>query len=348
MSKEFVQLFFPALSSLLSSSSPDSSPSLLVDAWNAIFPDDVSRLCSLPSSSSSPPNNDINRFTLHRPCLAISAIIGIMVGLKPHHLSQSVPVQHRSGEEFTTELVDSIHDAWSKSRTAFGVMNLVAIILHCILPLFKQESRIIVMIGNFLWAADCIFTGISCIHLIHVAMLMYSLDENRKGSITDVTILNCSKKRASKIIHGSILVSVASLSLICQFRQTEYLDPLITACTFIEMLYIIPLISAASFLFPAALCRAFTMHGACNKNSILGSRIAILGGIAAVASVAFESSLCYIISAHLPRIKTTHLLYDIYHMPTLVFLSCDISFWGLGMWINGLISFLSESNNKLV
>jgi hypothetical protein len=348
MSKEFVQLFFPALSSLLSS--PDSSPSLLVDAWNKIFPDDVSKLCRLPSSSSSssPPINGINRYTLHRPCLAISAMIGIMIGLQPHHLSKSVPVQHRSGEGFTTELVDSIHDAWSKSRTAFGVMNLVAMILHCILPSFKQESHTIVMIGNFFWAADCIFTGISCIHLIHVAMLMYSLDENSKCSITDVTILNCSRKRASKIIHGSMLVSVASLSLVCQLRQTGYFDPLITACTFIEMLYIIPLISAISFLFPAAFCRAFTIHRACNKNSILGSRIAILGGIVAVASVAFDSSLCYIISAHLPRIKTTHLLYDIYHLPTLVFLGCDISFWGLGIWIDGLISFLSESNKKLI
>ncbi|KAL3768012.1 hypothetical protein ACHAWU_005470 [Discostella pseudostelligera] len=139
---------------------------------------------------------------------------------------------------------------------------------------------------------------------------------------------------------------IASLSLLFQFRLTGHFDPWVAASTCIEMMYIVPLILASVILFPVIICNAFNIYGPRNKNSILGARIAILGMIVILTSVSFDSSLCYFTSAHAPRIKTSQLLNDVYHLPTLVFAGCDISFWGLGMWFNAVISRTLEQKKK--
>jgi hypothetical protein len=337
MSKELIHHFFPTLTSLLSS--PDVSPSFFVDLWNKIFPDDVSRLCSLPPSLTP---NDTFRQSPHRPCLAIAAIIGAIIGLKHQ------AVGYHRGECFRREGLEfSIHDAWSKSRRAFGLMNVVAMVLHCVLPSTQHDTNAITVIVTFLWAADCIFTGISSINLILVALLVYSLGENRESS-TNATIFKCSRKRTSILVHTSIIVILASLSLLFQFRLTGHFDLWVAASTCIEMMYIVPLILASVFLFPVIICNAFNICGARNKTSMLGARIAILGVIVVVTSVAFDSSLCFLITDHASRLKTSQLFNDIYHLPTLVFVGCDISFGGLGMWVNAVISCALEQKKKAV
>ncbi len=346
MSKEFVQLFFPTLTSLLSSL--DFSPPFLVGVWNAIFPDDDSRLCSLPSSSSSSsPNYTNNRHTPHRPCLAIAATIGVFIGLQAQS-NEFDGGKYRSGEGVRNELVSSINDKWSKSRRAFGFMNVVALILHCMLPSIQQDTNIIAIVADCLWAADCIFTGISSINLILVALFAYSLGEDGEGSV-DITILEWLRKRLSIVVRTSMLGIVACLSLLYQVLRDGFFDPWAVASICIEMMYIIPLISATLLLLPIISCTAFNMFGGSrNKKTIVGARVAILGGLVAMAGVSFNATLCHFISAHAPRIKTTQLLYDIYQMPTLVFLGCDIIFGGLGTWVNALITCRMESNKKFI
>ena len=104
--------------------------------------------------------------------------------------------------------------------------------------------------------------------------------------------------------------------------------------TAIELIYLIPVQFAALSLFPLAIARTFNTHN--NEESRAGACIALLGGILIVASLPLDASLCYYISTNAPIIKESTLLYDAFHLPTLVFLGCDISFFGLHMWVNAL------------
>jgi hypothetical protein len=114
--------------------------------------------------------------------------------------------------------------------------------------------------------------------------------------------------------------------------------------TCIEMIYLIPLASAFLFLFPLVINSASKMCPVDNK--VAGARIAVLGGIYVLMSLPLDSSLCYFVSSIAPSIKTSPLFYDIYHLRTLVFLGCDLSFWGLDMWLNALMYELIEQNKK--
>ena len=114
----------------------------------------------------------------------------------------------------------------------------------------------------------------------------------------------------------------------------------------IELCYILPLQIAAMLLLPlfiARLCNVYRAHG---DESIIGILITLLGGVVVGASLPLDSRLCYWITTHAPYIKESILLYDMFHMSTLVFIGCDISFIGLGMWINSITQQLEGQKDK--
>jgi hypothetical protein len=132
--------------------------------------------------------------------------------------------------------------------------------------------------------------------------------------------------------------------MLYHFFRYERIDLWAAAGTFTEMIYLIPLASASLFLFPLVIDSALKLGPA--DNSVAGARLAILGGIVIFISLPLDSSLCYFVSSSAPRLKTSPLFYDIYRMPTLVFLGCDLSFWGLNTWLDYLICELKGQNGK--
>ena len=335
MSKVFAQSFFPSFTSFVSS--PNLAPSFLVIAWDAIFPDDVGAICGLPQDASI--------LHLSRPCLGVAAMIGAYIGLK----SRSFKDGRGNQNDYVSDrgmLGLYIYESWTKSLTAFGLMNLVALAHHCILPPRKSyhgSNSHRKLVDNLLWAADCILTGVSSIHLTIMALLIYRMYAVNKN-FSDVASLTRSTSRMKMIVSISLVSCAASLSIMHQLCRNESIDLWAATGTFTEMIYLIPLASASLFLFPLVIYSASKMCPV--ENSVAGARIAILGGFFVLMSLPLDSSLCYFVSSNAPSIKISPLFYDIYHLPTLVFLGCDLSFWGLDVWMNALMHEFIEQNKK--
>lgn len=336
MSKQFAESFFPSFTSFLSS--PDYAPSFLVHVWNFIFPDDVSTLCSLPSRNTSHVS-----YIPHRPCLAVAAMIGIVIGLKPREDRKKI--YHDGSTRMV--LTHSILESWSKSLTTFGSMNVAGLMHHCILPppsCYQNMNSAREYVDNILWGADCIFTGLSSIQIIIMAGLIYSTYAKKQNS-KEVASLKHSIKRWRMLVLVSLLAMAATISMLCQLFFIGSID-LRAASTFIEMTYLLPLQVAAMALLPLFVASAFKSFGIRSKQRIYGSQVAILGGTLVVLGVLLDAPLCHCVSTYAPSIKASPLLYDIYHLPTLVFLGCDISFLGLNTWINALVDELAIENKK--
>lgn len=333
MSKEFAQSFFPSLTSFVSS--PDLAPSFLVDAWNAIFPDNVTTICRLPPTHT---------FIPQRPCLAIAAMIGAFIGL---HLGSDRRMLHREDGAHGI-LAVSIHDTWSKSLITFGSMNVVALIHHCIIPpptSYQNYHSARKHVDNILWGADCIFTGLSSINLTIMAWLLYN-SYTEKNNSKEVKSMKRSIMRLRISVHISLFAIAATLPMLLQLFRNGHIDFWAAASTSIEMVYLLPVGVAASFLFPLAIASAFNVLGMCNKRSITGARVAILGGTLVLASLPLDAPLCNFVSKQASSIKISPLLNDVYHLPTLLFMGCDVAFLGLNMWVNDLIHELSAQNKK--
>mmetsp|Transcript_4553 Transcript_4553/g.10201 ORF Transcript_4553/g.10201 Transcript_4553/m.10201 type:complete len:337 (+) Transcript_4553:99-1109(+) len=334
MSKEFAQSFFPSFTSFVSS--PDLAPSFLVNSWDFIFPDDVVTLCSLPPKVAYIPR---------RPCLAIASLIGAYIGLNLKSGRRILPRE----DSIHAILVNSIHESWVKSRVAFGLMNVAALLHHCIIPppiSYQNMNSARKYVDNITWGADCIFTGLSSINLFIMAWLVYKSCAEKKSS-KEVKSLTHSIGRLRLSVHVALFTIAVTLPMILDlvFRN-GHIDFWSAASTTVEMVYLIPLGAAASLLFPLVVATAFKDFGVCKKGSVDGARVAIFGAILIMASLPLDASLCYFVSNHVPNIKTSPLLHDIYHLPTLLFVGCDVVFWGFHMWINDLINELLAKNIK--
>lgn len=343
MSKEFALSFFPSVLSFISSPDlRDTRISFLVDAWDAIFPDEVASLCSLPPQRSNVPQ---------RPCLAIAASLGAWIGFRLgsfHHKRLQV-----DGVE-NNILVHSIHNTWSKSLLAFGSMNVVAIMHHCIIPppsTYQNMHSTRRYIDNILWSADCIFTGVSSIHLSVLVFMLYSVHHRmNQNSIINVKTKKIQFKRVVKtweiMVHVLMFGVAGAIPIPYQLLYNGNVDFLAAMSTSVELTYIIPVIIAANLLFPLAADTAINVSGRYSRASSTGARIAILGGMLLVGGIALDASLCFFVSNYLPSIKTSAFLNDVYHVATPVFLGCDIAFWGMNMWITNAIYELSAQDMK--
>jgi hypothetical protein len=190
------------------------------------------------------------------------------------------------------------------------------------------------MVDTFLWSADfdCILTGVSSTYLTIMALLLIMIQlDFPKNSSRDLL----SRLRVGVI--ASLITIITFVTLLYQLLLQHNGGIIWTAAiTFIELIYLIPLAAGASSLFPLIMSSAFMLDRT-NEKSVIGARIAILGGIIILIGVPLDSTLCYFISAHAPSINTSSLLYDALHLPTLVFLGCDISFIGLNIWLENTL-----------
>ena len=331
MSKDFAQHFFPQVTSFVSS--PDISPYLVADAWNYLFPDEVADLCTLPPRVGISPQ---------RPCLAIAAMMGVLIGFT---LALRIG-KGNLGQGKRDVLAVSIHNTWSKSLIAFGTMNLSAVLHHCFYPPPLSYNNAHVarrFVDNTLWGVDCICTGISSMHLLALAGLLYI---KYMHPTKETTIIRGQVSILNTFVYATMILIAAALPILGQLYHFGNVNFMSTASASIELIYLIPTVTAACCLFPFVAASAFNMSGNCSRKSINGARVAILGGIAVLAGLPLDAPLCYFVSEHLPTIKTSAFLNDVYHLATFVFLGCDIGFLGLNMWINALIQHDQSTENK--
>lgn len=304
--------------------------------WSTIFPE--VHVCSIHRDQWP-----------SRPCLGMSAILGAYIGLKKARVRYYATTRpylavgrwklRHCDSNFSTPremLIFNIQECWRISQITFGLMNVIALAHHCLLSpptsyddLIYYGHNIRKMVDAFLWSADCILTGASSTYLTIMALLIFMIQYDfPKNSSRDLSCLRVG-------VIATLITTATFVTLLYQLLFQQDDDGIrlwAAASTFIELIYLIPLATGASFLFPLVMISAFRLYRTTEK-SVIGARIAILGGMIVLIGVPLDSLLCYFISVHAPSIITSSLFYDAFHPPTLVFLGCDISFIGLNIWL---------------
>mmetsp|Transcript_33754 Transcript_33754/g.64283 ORF Transcript_33754/g.64283 Transcript_33754/m.64283 type:complete len:337 (-) Transcript_33754:376-1386(-) len=322
MSKAFAESFFPHVTHFLSSH--EKAPSFLVTIWESLFPQQISTLCGLHHVS----NESSHRYMYipRRPCLSAACIIGAYIGMTRGSASRKRGgiIDHRNNA-----LARGIFDNWSRAAWKFGWMNVVALLHHCIIPSLPSLSK--GYIDNLTWALDCIFTGASSINIIIAALLIgITMFEDRPefDAIYANTPLD---DNIVCVLREGIYFAFLPITIAMMFLLLAWKNGIRVAISeSIELFYLVPLSIAAAFLFPLI-----------SKNrNVAGARIAVFGGAIVVASLPLDARLCTVVSEYAPSIKSSPLFYDSYHLPTLVFVGCDIAFLGLDAWVMGMVNQL--------
>mmetsp|Transcript_5050 Transcript_5050/g.10630 ORF Transcript_5050/g.10630 Transcript_5050/m.10630 type:complete len:319 (-) Transcript_5050:1862-2818(-) len=312
MNKEFAQSFFPFVTSY--ASSPERAPAFILHVWNFIFPDICNQQMPFSYGQTTSP------LQLQRPCLAVAAVLGAYIGI-------------RYGREVTNsnqkrDLISVINKSWSKSSIFFGCMNISALVHHCIFP------------NNVSWASDCAFTGVSSLNLFTTATLLWILygiefSERFQKIMEQKTIESI--ERYNRILEGATKVAVAIMihTAMSVLGESEVEVSIAAASNAVELFYFTPLGMAVFVLFPITLIGVFFKS---NNASCRGQLIALLGGVLITGATLLGEPICKFVSDYMPGINDSSLLYDCYHLPTVVFLGCDVSFYGMGIWIKDLTS----------
>lgn len=327
-SKDFATSFFPVCTSFVSSS--ELAPSFVVDTWNRIFPDENN--CGLPSVHQS--------YTIipNRPCLAITAILGAYIGLKLTKFNTTKTRQ--DSNNCRGELFHEIYYTWLQATKYFGYMNIVALLHHCIFPPpTSYDNNLRKHMDNSLWALDCFFTCVSSAQLIILTCLIYNLYTLKDNDKTLNSVIYTIRKIRFWVVE-LLSITIAILSIILQYYIVGSDDisfsMIVKNSVTIELCYLFPLQIAAMLLLPLFIARLCNVYKAHDNESTIGILVTLLGGVVIGASLPLDSTLCSWISTHAAFIKESTLFYDIIHMPTILFLGCNISFVGFSMWINSI------------
>lgn len=312
MDKEFVQSFFPFVTAYVSSS--ERAPAIIFHAWNFIFPDQ--------SHCDQHYHDKSSLLQIQRPCLAMAAVLGAYIGIR---YGRGITHLNQKHDDL---LVAVVNDSWSKSSTFFGCMNISALVHHCIFP------------NNASWFLDCAFTGASSLNLFTTSILLwilYGLEfSERFQKIMENKTLESIKQyirmleRATKVV---VAIMIHTAMVVMGGRDSEVEVSLAAASNAVEMFYFVPLVMAICVLFPITLIGALCQN---NTASYRGPLVALLGGALIAVAPLLGQPICRFVSDYMPGVNDSSLLYDCYHLPTLAFLGCDISFYGLGVWIRDL------------
>lgn len=309
-----MQSFFPFVTSYVSSS-PERAPAIILHAWNFIFPDQSS--CDQHHHDRSSP------ILIQRPCLAMTAILGAYIGIR--HGRGITNLNHQKHEDL---LLAVINDSWSKSSTFFGCMNISALVHHCIFP------------NNASWFLDCAFTGASSLNLFTTSILLWILyglefSEQFQKIINNKTIGSIEQYiiTLERVVKVVVAIMIHTAMDVMGGRDSEVEVSLAAASNGTELFYFVPTVMAIGVLFPITLIGVLCQT---NNASYRGPLVALLGGALIAVAPLQGQTICRFVSDYMPGVNDSSLLYDCYHLPTLAFLGCDISFYGLGVWIRDL------------
>eukprot|EP00980_Cylindrotheca_fusiformis_P001876 scaffold429_cov114-Cylindrotheca_fusiformis.AAC.3 len=161
MSKQMITTFFPAVNEALNSNRIPLGSFFLNDL---LFPDATAEACPEITLSVSTQHHDS---IIRQPVLCLCAVGGAMVGLVGAY-------------KLALLKSPSLTKLWVVSFFSFGVMNLSAIWLHCLLPAPSQYDKDSPLISYpeaypMLWMIDTYTTGVAA-----TALLVASLSTNEQ------------------------------------------------------------------------------------------------------------------------------------------------------------------------
>jgi hypothetical protein len=349
MSKAFIHSFFPAFKSLIDTYLPAVSQQLL--------PDDAAELCPeptvhvtvppllrslLPLSASSfivgSSSSSSMTAVVRNPVLAFAAIVGIAIGF-----GGARRYYHGHVHDTSTSIL------WSVAYLCFGLMNVVALPLHCIV----ESTDNVALQHPWLWVLDCFLTGASSLAIILASLSVYYQQQRRifpwlSNSTSSSTSALLQQFMYEPTIYSWIRwnsnIGVASIA--CFFwcssandqpqRESQQQQEIISIMKTLplELWYLVPTAIAGHVLLPLL----FLVTSSDDHKDRSGGFWCIAGGALVVLGVVLDATLC--------RRTQGALVWDGLMVSTLVFLGCDIAFYGMGLWLDTAVFKRSSMDRK--
>jgi hypothetical protein len=334
MSKAFVHSFFPACSSLLDTYVPAVSQLLL--------PDDVVELCPEPTVHvtvpllfrSLLPLTASSIVVVRNPVLAVAAIVGMAIGFGGAR-------RYYHQREISTP--PSI--LWSMAYLCFGLMNAVALPLHCLVESSATDNM--ALQHPWLWVLDCFLTGASSLAIILASLSVYQRHifptKWLSGNTSMITVallhLFMYEPNLYSWIRWNSNIGVASIAcfLWCSYSTVNDEPPqdiLSMMKTLpLELWYLVPIAVAGQALFPLL----FLLTSSDGHKDRSGLFCCIVGAVVVVLGLVLDATLC--------RWTLGAEVWDGLMASSLTFWGCDIAFYGMGLWLDKIV-FVKSIDRK--
>jgi hypothetical protein len=271
MSKAFIESFFPAVAEVLK----ESSPAL----YDTLLPDDVAHLCP-----------EVSVGAVRNPVLAVCAIFGIIIGLLGA-LSQN--------------------PLWSMGFGCFGLMNIVALPLHCFDP---------AGLSGLWWMLDCLFTGLSSSALTAASLGQFNASkQTNRRKILRVA-------QYAWLVGSSITATLVVASLLwspAYQREIGQLPP--STALLLELWYLGPTVVTGWVVCPQVLRSMWGLQGTkVLKKGHVAITVCFGGAGVALMGLHLDPFFCRTFGVR---------AWDALMAPTLLFMGCDLCFFGLYLWL---------------
>ncbi len=326
MSKRMVDTFFPACVDRI-----DHNRVLSFLYHDIMFPDTVAEKC--PEYTY----NMQNQWNIRQPCLLLAALWGIWIGVSGF-------LQLRSTKRI-----------WAVALLTFGIMNASAVFVHCLWPAPRINYPIDYPI---FWVIDTYMTGVS-----GSCLLMASLEElqHRWAHFSSTGTISGEKRQPQSELLLTLLgrVSIYKVTMVIELLgilciawfATDPSPRLATASHPLELWYLVPPVAAGGPVlmvlyenvwtcatgryYPKSSCSKRDDDSLPSKSLLPLSVGQLVFGlsviVAGIMGLVMDRFWCTLVGCSLAR--------DFLSANTLVFLSCDMAFWGIA-------SFLSETSNS--
>lgn len=283
MSKDFVVSFFP----VITAQGRIWAPRLV----ELVFPDDVSLRC--PEIVMQ-----IYGFPIRNPVLGVGAVVGMLIGGGGAWRLQSACAHPSNRMQW---------QPFQLSFLFFGMMNAVALPLHCILP----HATDMPLQYPLWWALDCLFTGLSATALSGGCFNFYryfSLEATLGHRLAYFTTWG--------------LLGTVTLSTFAVYRFVWRLDSYA-----LELFYLIPIAIAGCSVCPLliwSLTRPLHNKDASRRLAIaIASGCCTWGVLLVVLGLALDAAICRYVGQY----------YDTLMVATTTFWGCDFAFLGILSWL---------------
>jgi hypothetical protein len=300
----------------------------------------------LPFSASSIINSNTSNTSVtavvRNPVLAVAAIIGMAIGFGGAR-------RYYHGHDYDT----STGILWSLAYVCFGLMNVVALPLHCLVESSGDRSAATDNVSSplqhpWLWVLDCFLTGASSLAIILASLSVYYQHQQRifptkwvNSSTSTSALLQLFKFEPtmySWIRWNSIGVASIACFLFCsssandqsphesqqqQQQQQEIIIAMMKTLP-LELWYLVPTAIAGHVLLP--LLFLLTSASSDDHKDRSGAYCCIVGAAFVVLGLELDATLC--------RWTQGALVWDGLMASTLTFWGCDIAFYGMGLWLD--------------
>jgi hypothetical protein len=320
MSRIFVESFFPVATSLLKS----RSSTVVANLYSTLFPDDVVERC--PEVVVV-----IGRFgTIRNPILLVWAVVGSYIGLVRGVVLLLAPLwkQQEQQQQPNTNIL------WSLAFLCFGWMNVVAIPLHCLVPVPVDVSPVsLPQQYPLLWLLDAYFTGAFSMAIVAACRREYYVEQQQRVSICRTPSTNSSEfVWIREWLVWNVVGGGGSIVSFIFWQQTLPL----------ELWYALPVLLSTAVLFPLLIQEVV---GDKKHSSWKPVFVFVTAVVMFVGGLSLDAPLCrWTTDRH--AAAAGMLLLDSWMVGTVAFCACDLVFYGLSLRLRSGVEVVEYSTNK--